>query len=189
MVAGKFKAGVRETFIIDWPILAFFGFFFGGFAPDRAPLRSSAFGAGLLATGGLTASAMLSNKHAPDWMWMYYREPREMEPVVRWMPLGYVLAFVASFFGALRLRSSGAAVPKAAALALVAEAAAVAATWDRCHRIGTRTEWENGTADELVTTKPQGTARRIAAYAPLVIGTFVVGVALVWRDRASAARR
>lgn len=181
---------MRETFIIDWPILAFFGFFFGGFAPAQVALRSRAFAAGLLATSGLTASAMLSNKHAPDWMWMYYREPREMEPVVRWMPLGYLLAFVASFFGALRLRSSGAApVRRAAALALVAEAGAVAATWDRYHRIGTKTEWEDGTADELITAKPEGTAKRIAAYAPLVIGSFVVGVALVWRDRASAAGR
>ncbi|MDP9067729.1 MAG: hypothetical protein M3N53_05180 [Actinomycetota bacterium] len=179
-----------ETFIIDWPILAFFGFFFGGSAPKRGALRSSAFAGGLIATGGLTASAMLSNKHAPDWMWMYFRDPRDMEPVVRLMPLGYLLAFVGSFLTALRLRSSGsAAVSKAAGLAVAAEVGAIAATWDRYHRIGSKTEWENGTADELVTAKPQGKAKRIAGYAPLVIGTFAAGVTLAWRGHASAARR
>jgi hypothetical protein len=176
---------VIETFIIDWPILAFFGFLFGGVASRIGVLRSLI--AGLISTGGFTASAMLSYKHAPDWMWMYLRDPKEMEPAVRLMPPAYVAAFLLSFVSALRMERSSVRTARAAALG--AEAAVLVATWDRYHRIGTKQQWVDGTADELVAVKPEGKAKQVAAYMPLVVGTFVLGAALAWGGRATAARR
>lgn len=174
-----------ETFIIDWPILAYFGFLFGG-ASSRVGV-ARALVAGLIPTGGFTASAMLSYKHAPDWMWMYYRDPEDMERVVKVMPQAYLTAFLASFASALRMERPG--VRTAQALALGAEAAVVAATWDRYHRIGTKEEWANGTADELLAIKPAGKAKQVGVYMPLVVGTFVAGALLAWSGRASASRR
>jgi hypothetical protein len=176
---------VIETFIIDWPILAFFGFWFGGASARVGTLRALI--AGLIPTAGFTASAMLSYNHAPDWMWMYYRDPDEMEPVVRWMPQAYVAAFLLSFWSALRMERSG--LRSARALSLGAEAAVVAATWDRYHRIGTKEEWAAGTADELVALKPEGKAKQISTYVPLVVGTIVAGGLIAWSGRASSARR
>ena len=181
--------GVIETFIIDWPILAFFGFFFGAQPPLQSWWRSGAFAGGLVATTGLTASAMLSNKHAPDWMWMYYRDPDAMESVTRVMPLAYVGAFVAAFAAAVGLRRIGRSPRAAAAAAVAAEVASVAATWDRYHRIGTKREWEQGTASELLTLKPEGKAKKISGYAPLVFGTLVVGLLIARKTDATAARR
>ena len=178
-----------ETFIIDWPILAFFGFLFGGSSPPAGWWRSRAFAGGLVATGGLTASAMLSHRHAPDWMWMYYRDPQEMEPVTRMMPVAYFAAYVLSFLAALRLSSKPRSTKRAAGTALAAEAAVVAATWDRYHRIGTKREWESGTASELVTLKPEGDAKKVSGYAPLVFGTLAIGWLMARRGDAPSARR
>ncbi len=180
---------VIETFIIDWPILAFFGFLFGANSPPAAWWRSRAFIGGLIATGGLTASAMLSHKDAPDWMWMYYRDPEEMQGMTRLMPAAYVAAFAASFAAAIRLRRAGRSTRAAAIVALAAEAAMVSATWDRYHRIGTKQEWERGTASELVTLKPEGEAKKISGYAPLVFGTLALGLLIARRRDATAARR
>lgn len=174
--------GVIETYIIDWPVLAFFGFFFGGSSPVAGWWRSRAFTGGLLATAGFTASAVLANKAAPDWMWMYYRDPREMEPVTRWMPAGYVLAYVAAFLAAIGIRRRGGSTTTAAGVALLSEVAVVAATWDRYHRIGTKEEWASGTADELLTLKPEGKAKKVSSYAPLVFGTLAFGL-LIARKR------
>lgn len=174
-----------ETFIIDWPVLAFFGFLFGGASSRIGVLRALV--AGLIPTGGFTASAMLSYNHAPDWMWMYYRDPEEMEPVVRLMPAAYVAAFLLSFVPALRMERSS--LRLARGVALGAEAAVVAATWDRYHRIGTKEEWTNGTADELLAVKPQGKAKQISGYLPVVVGTFLAGALVAWGGRASASRR
>ena len=174
-----------ETFIIDWPILAFFGYLFGGVSARIGVTR--AFIAGLIPTGGFLASAMLSYKHAPDWMWMYLRDPEEMEPAVKLMPPAYVAAFLLTFLSARRMDRS--TVRTAQGLALGAEAAVVAATWDRYHRIGTKEEWLTGTADELVAVKPEGKAKQISAYVPLVVGTFVAGAVIAWGGRASSARR
>ena len=173
------------TFIIDWPILAFLGFLFGGVSARVGTVRALA--AGLIPTGGLTASAMLSYRHAPDWMWMYYRDPEEMEGLVRRMPPAYLAAFLVSFATVLRMEPSR--VRTTTGCALGVEAAVVAATWDRCHRIGTKEEWLTGSADELVAVKPQGKAKKIAAYVPLVVGTFVAGVAVAGGGRAFTARR
>ena len=177
--------GVIETFIIDWPILAFFGFWSGGASARIGILRGLV--AGLLPTTGFTASAMLSYRHAPDWMWMYYRDPEEMEPVVRWMPHAYGAAFLLAFWSALRMEDPG--VRRASALALGAEAAVVAATWDRYHRVGTKEEWATGTADELVALKPTGKAKQISNYVPLVVGTVIAGGLVAWSGRASSTRR
>ncbi len=174
-----------QTFIIDWPILAFFGYLFGGVSARVGVARALI--AGLIPTGGFTASAMLSYKHAPDWMWMYYRDPEEMEPAVKLMPPAYAAAFLLAFASALRMERSS--VRTAQGLALGAEAAVVAATWDRYHRIGTKEEWVSGAADELLAIKPQGKAKQIAAYMPLVVGTFVAGAALAWGGHASPSRR
>lgn len=174
-----------ETFIIDWPILAFFGFLFGGVSTRVGVARALV--AGLIPMGGFTASAMLSYKHAPDWMWMYYRDPKDMEPVVRFMPAAYVAVFLVSFLAALRLERS--ALRTARGLALGAEAAVLAVTWDRYHRIGTKEEWAAGNADELLSARPEGKAKKVGAYMPLVVGTFVAGALLAWGGRASAARR
>lgn len=174
-----------ETFIIDWPVLAFFGFLFGGTSSRIGTSRALI--AGLIPTGGFTASAMLSHNHAPDWMWMYYRDPEEMEPVVRAMPAAYVAAFLLSFVSALRMQRS--TVRVARGLALGAEAAVIAATWDRYHRIGTKEEWTDGAADELLAFKPQGKAKQISRYLPLVVGTFVAGVVVAWGGHASSSRR
>ncbi len=174
-----------QTFIIDWPILAFFGYLFGGVSTRIGVARALI--AGLIPTGGFTASAMLSYKHAPDWMWMYYRDPHEMEPAVKLMPPAYLAAFLLTFVSALRMERS--IVRTAQGLALGAEAAVIAATWDRYHRIGTKEEWVNGTADELIAIKPEGKAKQIAFYVPLAVGTFVVGAILTWGGRASSARR
>lgn len=182
-------SGVIETFIIDWPILAFFGFLFGASSPLGSWWRSRAFFGGLIATGGLTASAMLSHEDAPDWMWMYYRDPQEMQRVTRLMPPAYLAAFAASFAAAVGLRRNGGSTRGGAAAALAAEAAVVAATWDRYHRIGTKQEWEQGTASELVTLKPEGKAKKISGYAPLVFGTLVLGLLIARRSDAAAARR
>ncbi len=176
---------MSETFIIDWPVLAFFGFLFGGGAPRRDPWRSETFLGGLIATGGFTASAVLSNKHAPDWMWMYFRDPEEMAGATKLMPMAYFAAYGASFLAAQRAAPSS--VARAVAAALTAEVAVVAATWDRYHRIGTKEEWEQGRADELIALKPRGKAKQVAAYVPLVMGTFGAGVALSWRERRAAA--
>ncbi len=180
---------VMATYIIDWPVLAFFGFLFGGHAPLTGWWRSGAFLGGLIATGGFTASAVLSNEEAPDWMWMYYRDPEEMAPVTRLMPAGYVLAYVLSFVAGIALRRRGRSLPVAVAGALVAEVAVVASTWDRYHRIGTKEEWEEGTASELVTLKPEGKAKKISGYAPLVFGTLALGWLLARKSDASSARR
>ena len=177
------------TFIIDWPVVAFFGLFFGRFAPLRDWWRSSAFAGGLIASGGFTTVAMLSYRIAPDWMWMYYKDPDEMKPAVPFMPLGYMLTFVAGFIGAVRLRDEDKSVWPAAAGAVAAEVAVVAATWDRYHRIGTRSEWEEGTASELVTAKPTGLAKRVSSYGPIVLGTFLLGLFLARRSSAPSARR
>lgn len=174
-----------ETFIIDWPVLTFFGFLFGGASSRIGMMRALL--AGLIPTGGFTASAMLSYKHAPDWMWMYYRDPEEMEPVVKLMPPAYLAAFLLSFVSALKMDRSGLRMARAAALG--AEAAVLAATWDRYHRIGTKEEWINGTADELLAIKPEGKAKQVGAYMPLVVGTFVAGALLTWGGRASSSRR
>ena len=176
--SGETESGVVATFIIDWPVMAFFGLFFGRFAPLRAWWRSSAFTGGLIASGGFTTVAMLSYRIAPDWMWMYYRDPDEMRPAVPFMPLGYMLTFVAGFFGAVRLQEDDKSVWPVAAGAVAAEVAVVAATWDRYHRIGTRSEWEEGTASELVTAKPQGLAKQVSSYGPIVLATFLFGLFL-----------
>ena len=173
------------TFIIDWPILAFLGFLFGGVAA-RVGVARALIG-GLFPTAGFTASAMLSYRHAPDWMWMYYRDPKEMDSVVKLMPPAYVAAFLLSFFSVLRMERSS--VRTATGLALASEVAVVVATWDRYHRIGTKEEWLAGTADELVAVKPEGKAKKVAAYMPLVVGTFLAGATIAWGGRAFTARR
>jgi len=183
------ESGVVATFIIDWPVLAFFGFFFGNFSSGRSLWRDPAFAGGLMAASGFTGVAMLSYRDAPEWMWMYYRDPKDMERFVPWMPVGYIITFLGAFRAALRLRSEERSVWPAAAAAVVAEGAIVAATWDRYHRIGTKEEWENGTASELVKTKPQGLAKKISSYGPIVAVTFLVGLLLARRGRASAADR
>lgn len=187
--SGETESGVVATFIIDWPVVAFLGLFFGRFAPLQAWWRSSAFAGGLIASGGFTTVAMLSYRIAPDWMWMYYKDPEEMKPAVPLMPLGYMAAFVAAFASAVRLRDQERSVWPAATAAAVAEVAVVAATWDRYHRIGTRSEWEAGTASELVTAKPRGLAKKVSSYAPVVFVTFLFGLALARRSSASSARR
>lgn len=189
MDRGIRRSEVMETYIIDWPILAFFGFLFGGHAPLTGWWRSRAFVGGLIATGGFTASAVLSNEDAPDWMWMYYRDPEEMASITRMMPAGYVLAYVLSFLGGIGLRRRGALLPLAVAVSLISEVAVVAATWDRYHRIGTKEEWEDGTASELLTLKPEGKAKKVASYAPIVFGTVALGWLLARNADASSARR
>ena len=179
--------GVVATFIIDWPVLAFFGFFFGGAAPDKNSWRSRAFWAGLMTSSAFTASAMLSYQYAPDWMWMYYRDPEELEGYVKVMPAAYLATFLATFAAALGMRRKG--VRKAAALSLVAEAAVVGATWDRYHRVGTKQQWEEGTAAELFAAKPEGLAKKISSFGPLVIGSFLLGLLMIRGSGASSSRR
>lgn len=186
---GPAERGVVATFIIDWPVLAFFGLFFGRFSPERAWWRSRALAGGLLASAGFTSVAMLSYREAPDWMWMYYKDPKDMKAFVPWMPVGYMLTFLGGFLAAVRLRRTDRTIWPAAAGAVVAEAAVVAATWDRYHRIGTKQEWEQGTAAELVSAKPQGVAKKISSYGPLVLVTFVAGVMVARRSDAPASRR
>lgn len=176
-----------ETFIIDWPVLAFFGFAFGDRAGSRRWWRSPAFAGGLTATGGFATAAMLSNKHAPDWMWMYLRDPREMKKVTDVMPIAYALAYVLAFASATRMARP--ARRKSALVAAACEVAIVGATWDRYHRVGTREEWEEGRADELVSLSPQGRAKKIASYTPLVAATLLAGVLMARRDDASSSRR
>ena len=187
--SGETERGVVATFIIDWPVLAFFGLLFGDHSPAGSWWRSPAFAGGLIASGGFTTVAMLSYGHAPDWMWMYYKDPDDMKPIVPFMPLGYMLTFIGGFVAALRLRVNDQSIWPAAAGAVAAEAAVVAATWDRYHRIGTRAEWEQGTASELVTTKPEGLAKRISSYGPIVLVTFLLGLFLARRSGASSTRR
>lgn len=189
MDPGEQERGVVATFIIDWPVLAFFGLLFGNLSPLRSWWRSPAFAGGVVASTGFTAVAMLSYRIAPDWMWMYYKNPKEMSSVVRWMPVGYMATFVAGFAAAVKLRETERPVWPAAAAAVVAEVVVVAATWDRYHRIGTKQEWETGTASELVTARPRGLAKEVASYGPLVLGTFLLGLALARRSGAPAARR
>lgn len=187
--SGETERGVVATFIIDWPVVAFFGLFFGNHSPIRSWWRSGAFAGGLIASGGFTAVAMMSYRIAPDWMWMYYRDPDQMRPAVPLMPVGYMLTFFGGFLASLRLREKDRSIWPAAAGAVAAEVAVVAATWDRYHRIGTRAEWEEGTASELVTAKPQGLAKQISSFGPIVLATFVLGLFLARRSRASAAGR
>lgn len=177
------------TFIIDWPVLAFFGLFFGNLSSTERWWRSPAFAGGLVAASGFTGVAMLSYRDAPEWMWMYYRDPNEMARLVPWMPVGYIATFVLGFAGALRLRAEDRSVWPAAAVAVAAEGAVVAATWDRYHRIGTKQEWESGTASELVTAKPEGLAKKISSYGPLVAATFIAGLWMARRNRAAAPGR
>lgn len=160
----------------------FLGLVFGDGAPEQHWWRSRAFYAGLMTTGVFTAAALLSYMVAPDWMWMYFADPEEMSGVVKVIPAAYFFTFLLGFAAALGLRRSG-RLWQAAGLALAAEGAIVALTWDRYHRIGTKEEWEEGTAAELFATKPEGAAKKIGMLGPLVVGSFVVGLYLARKDR------
>ena len=100
------------------------------------------------------------------------------------IPVGYFMTFLLAFTSALGLRQHGRSkVVQAAVLSLASEGAIVAATWDRYHRVGTKEQWEDGTASELFASKPQGLAKKVSSYGPLVAGAFVLGLILTRRSR------
>ncbi|MFN2388253.1 MAG: hypothetical protein ABR575_01400 [Actinomycetota bacterium] len=176
-----------ETFIIDWPILLLIGIGFGALAPGEGWWRSRAFAAGGATAVVFTAVALVSYVLAPDWMWMYFLDPDEVVWAVPVIVLGYLLFFVLGFAASVSLRSIGISAVAASALgAGVLELAVVAITWDRYHLIGTRAEWLQGRAHELLTAAPEGSAGPIGAMGAAFL--VVVGVAwlLAWKARREA---
>ncbi len=130
-----------------------------------------------MTTGAFTAAALLSYMFAPDWMWMYLVDPQDVHAVVKLIPIAYVATFVAAFAAAARLRRDARAPLLAAAGACIAvELGLVAATWDRYRKVGTRDQWQRGEAADLFALKPQGLAKKISALAPLVAGSFALGL-------------
>lgn len=173
-----------ETFIIDWPICVFIGLVFGAFAPRARWWRSRAFAFGLLTVCVFTATAIVSYLIEPDWMWMYFLDPKSVAWSVPFLAIGYVLTFALAFAGAIALRDiGGRAVWTAAALALAAEVVVVAITWDRYHRVGSRAEWAGDSAHELFSLSPTGPARTIGLLGPIFVVVLAASILLARRAR------
>jgi hypothetical protein len=183
--------GAIETFIIDWPVLIFFGIVFAIFAPREGWWQSRAFLTGLIVAGLFTGSALVSYLVAPDWMWMYFIDPADARWTLPFMPFAYLVTYVLGFAAGVSFKqvSSGLAWAGAVA-ALFFEAGVVALTWDRYRAVGSTVEWASGNADNLFASPPAGPVLTISASGAVFVVGLVVGLILVWRSsRASAAGR
>ena len=173
-----------ETFIIDWPVCVLIGLVFGGLAPRARWWRSKAFTFGLISVVVFTATAVISYFLAPDWMWMYFWDPNPVAWSVPLIAIGYVLTFALAFAAAISLRDLGTrAVWIAAGLAAVAEVVMVGLTWDRYHRVGTRSEWLNDAAHELFSTSPSGPVKTIGILGPIFAVVLIGSLILARRSR------
>ncbi len=172
------------TFIIDPPVLVALGLVFGALAPEVSPWRSRALAGGLVSAVVFTLIALVSYVVAPDWMWMYLLEPDDVGWAVPFIAVGYLACYALGYAAALALRTRGrAAVIGAIAASVVAEISLLAATWDRYHLVGTRSEWLRGTADELVTVAPEGAASLIAKLGPVFFAVLGVALVVAWKAR------
>lgn len=183
--------GAIETFIIDWPVLTFIGLLFGAFAPVVDPWRSRAFKAGSITATAFSATAFISYIVAPDWMWMYFLDPKTVAWSVPLLAIAYLVTFALGFAAALGLRMLARSYVFGAAIAaLIGEVVIVALTWDRYRAVGTTQEWMAGDAFPLLGTSPEGPVQVISLLGPVFIVVFVA--ALIWTmrgRRASASDR
>ena len=185
------RRGAVKTFIIDWPVLLFIGFVFGAFAPRARWFGSRPFVAGAVSAVAFTLVAFISYAIAPDWMWMYFIDPSDAVWALPAIFVGYLFFYVLGFAAAIAMSEIGRGlVWGAAALCALLEVVVVALTWDRYHLIGSRSEWLNGTADELLTASPAGDAKTIGFLAPVFIVVTAIALFLTIRQRrASPAGR
>ena len=182
---------MSQTFIIDWPILAFLGIVFGSFAPRDRWWLSTSFRAGLVTALAFTIVAFVSYAVAPDWMWMYFLDASKVSWMLPGLALGYVSMFVLGYAAAVGLRPLGRRMQVGAALgALAAEVGTLAVTWSRYHLVGTRAEWRRGAAHELFTAHPSGPVTTIGLLGPAFAIVLVVSLVVTWRSgRAPLADR
>ena len=182
------RKGAIETFIIDWPVLAALGFVFSAFAPQERWWRSRAFKAGLVAAAVFTTTALISYVIAPDWMWMYFLDPSDVSWTVPFIAPAYLFVYASSFAAGVALAQGSRSWTWAAAVAsLMLEAAVVAVTWDRYREVGTRAEWLDGTAHQLLTAAPTGPARTIGLLGPVFVVVLVATLIVAIRGRRATA--
>ncbi len=174
---------MAKTFIIDWPVLIFIGVLFGALSPGERWWRSRAFIAGLLTAGAFTVVAMVSYGIAPDWMWMYFLDPSRVAWVLPFMPLVYLSVFALGFAATISLKALGSpALLVAAAAAVAMEIVLIAITWERYHLVGTRAQWLQGTAHELLSLAPTGPAKSIALMSPVFFVVLVASLVVLRRE-------
>lgn len=135
---------------------------------------------GLIVSGFFTASALLSYVVAPDWMWMYFLEPDEARWTVPLMPFAYVATYVLGFAAGVSLKQlSMRMVWFGAAVALAAEAAVVALTWDRYVSVGSP---ETGEVYYLFDSPPAGPVVMISVTGAVFAVVLVAGLIWLWRQ-------
>lgn len=182
--------GAIETFIIDWPVLLFLGILFGAFAPADGWWRSRAFKAGSFAALVFTIVAFASYAVAPDWMWMYFIDPRDATWALPGLAVAYLATYLLGFAAAVGLKPLGRKALAAAAGAMVlAEIGVLALTWSRYHLVGTREEWLRGDAHELLSVSPSGPVKTIGILVPVFFLVLAIALFRTWRtERALLAR-
>ncbi len=143
------------TFVIDSPTTFLVGVVFAFLLVDvewdsRTFTLKGPFGWGFVFCSGFFGLALAGYAIAPDWMSMYFME--EGSPISFWglAYLGVVLYAVPYAFGyAMGVgarRCSPLAVGGVLTLGLAVQVAVVLALWDRYFHVGTRSEYEAGTA-------------------------------------------
>lgn len=173
-----------ETFIIDWTALLLIGVVFGGLGPAERWWRARAFAWGLAAAGSFTLVALLSYAVAPDWMWMYFADPREVAWAVPFVPPAYLFTYLLGYAAAVALRQLGTAAVAAAGAALaLGQAGVIALTWERYHLVGSAADWLGGRAHELFSASPAGEARTIGSISPLFVVVLALGLFFTFRER------
>lgn len=142
-----------ETFFLDWGLSFGAGILFAAagrneIASARSLLRSRAFRVGFAwLIAGVLGVALLLYAINPDWMWMYFFQPRLPGAVVALAFALYPIAFVAGFALGAELASAARVAGWAAAAAVGGViTAAEYATRERLFNFGTFIEYVSGQA-------------------------------------------
>lgn len=144
---------VVETFIIDWPVLILLGIVFGYGAKQRAEVslfKSHAFWSGMLIVAAFSALAYWSYILAPDWMFMYVVEAKQVPAILIYgILILYACVYAFGFTAKHELEKISSSLPRLAILiCVIAEIGIILSFKDQYINVATRAQFLNG-AKEL----------------------------------------
>lgn len=138
-----------KTFIIDWPVLILVGIAFGYGTKQRADVslfKSHAFWGGMFIVASFSALAYWSYLIAPDWMFMYVVEAKQVPAILVYgILILYACVYAFGFTAKFELEKISSFFPiLAIILCVIAEVGIILSFKDQYINVATREQFLNG---------------------------------------------
>lgn len=138
-----------KTFIIDWPVLILVGIAFG-YGTKQKPgislFKSHAFWGGMFIAASFSALAYWSYLIAPDWMFMYVVEAKQVPAIIVYgILILYACVYAFGFTAKFELEKISSSLPiLAVILCVIAEVGIILSFKDQYINVATRAQFLSG---------------------------------------------